>query len=269
MQQPSTQMLTAATPTGTKKTFITFPSSWMSMLSETANLRKQMGSTRTKSAASKNPASNCRAAPKRTVALRREERAGQASTCAKAARRSASAAVSSATLACSGRGCESSSLRSSTVLRIVRVATRQAPAWQTAATPVHAVVTALHKVALPSLSLVKRAPTRVWGAILAMKTGRVPRIICGMLSFRMPQVTLVGQSGPPTKIATFPGCIPRWFSTYSMARVGTVSTPIIFCTLTLLPSTKPMPYWPQHATNFATRPSKEARMTPHQKPIEA
>eukprot|EP00438_Fugacium_kawagutii_P009144 Skav206185 [mRNA] locus=scaffold1844:96125:96421:+ [translate_table: standard] len=35
--------------------------------------------------------------------------------------------------------------------------------------------------------------------------GVVPSSICGMLSFKMPQSTLVGKSGPATKMHTFPG----------------------------------------------------------------
>ena len=47
-----------------------------------------------------------------------------------------------------------------------------------------------------------------WGMILTKITGVVPRSICGMFSFKMPQRTLVGKSGPATRMQTLPKANP-------------------------------------------------------------
>mmetsp|Transcript_5214 Transcript_5214/g.12562 ORF Transcript_5214/g.12562 Transcript_5214/m.12562 type:complete len:420 (+) Transcript_5214:498-1757(+) len=120
----------------------------------------------------------------------------------------------------------------------------------------------------PEFSFVSNAPMSVCGQMLATNTGKVPSSICGMLTLRMPQLTLVGQSGPPTRIATFPGFRPLFLMIISIALVGTLSTPIIFCIWTDLPAAYPIPYWPTQANNFAHSPSIHATQTPRAKPME-
>jgi len=44
--------------------------------------------------------------------------------------------------------------------------------------------------------------------ILTKITGVVPSSICGMFSFKMPQRTLVGKSGPATRMQTLPKANP-------------------------------------------------------------
>ena len=50
---------------------------------------------------------------------------------------------------------------------------------------------------------------QAWGMMLTMITGVVPRSICGTFNFKMPHKTLVGKSGPATKMHTFPRAKPR------------------------------------------------------------
>mmetsp|Transcript_52364 Transcript_52364/g.83133 ORF Transcript_52364/g.83133 Transcript_52364/m.83133 type:complete len:214 (-) Transcript_52364:264-905(-) len=117
-------------------------------------------------------------------------------------------------------------------------------------------------------SFVNNAPTKVCGIMLTRMTGRVPMSICGILSCRIPHSMLTGKSGPATNIQTFPGFMPLSFNTFSIARVGTLSTPTNCCTLMNLPAINPRPYCPQQAIIFAREPTMHAIPVPGQNPTE-
>lgn len=66
---------------------------------------------------------------------------------------------------------------------------------------------------------------QAWGMMLTMITGVVPRSICGTFNFKMPHKTLVGKSGPATKMHTFPRAKPHirwWIAVSSWATVNSM-----------------------------------------------
>mmetsp|Transcript_129286 Transcript_129286/g.374348 ORF Transcript_129286/g.374348 Transcript_129286/m.374348 type:complete len:232 (+) Transcript_129286:317-1012(+) len=131
---------------------------------------------------------------------------------------------SSATAACSCRHLANSSPCSSISFKMYAPARSPAEACVTVETTSDKFV---------NIGKIESGPPAPWRAMNApartqgerrKRTGDVPRSICGMLTLTMPHPTLVGQSGPPMRIATLPGSRPLRFMMDSMARVGTEST---------------------------------------------
>mmetsp|Transcript_36144 Transcript_36144/g.100385 ORF Transcript_36144/g.100385 Transcript_36144/m.100385 type:complete len:204 (-) Transcript_36144:372-983(-) len=112
----------------------------------------------------------------------------------------------------------------------------------------------------------RKAPAKTHGE-LTRTTGVVPRMIWKRLSFRMPHMTLVGQSGPPTSTETLENLRPRVLRTRSTPRMKSLSTPTSCWILMDFPRQKPIMYCPQHATSFSAKLRATARETPPQKPI--
>jgi len=78
-------------------------------------------------------------------------------------------------------------------------------------------------------------------------TGRVPIMTGAHLRSRMPHRTLVGQSGPPTRIATVPSVMPSSDRMSFMVRVMTVLTPTSCRTQSSFPHGTPMAFcWAVH-----------------------
>mmetsp|Transcript_35555 Transcript_35555/g.98414 ORF Transcript_35555/g.98414 Transcript_35555/m.98414 type:complete len:201 (-) Transcript_35555:1456-2058(-) len=97
-------------------------------------------------------------------------------------------------------------------------------------------------------------------------TGTVPTMHCTRLSLRIPQRTLVGQSGPPTRTATLGRVKPFPSRILSTARVATLSTLTSCCIFTDLPSTYPTRYWPTTAVSLSTKLTATAMPTPRPYP---
>eukprot|EP00434_Breviolum_minutum_P041407 symbB.v1.2.036831.t1/scaffold5292.1/size28769/4 len=104
--------------------------------------------------------------------------------------------------------------------------------------------------------------------MLTRITGKVPSNMAGTFNLKMPQSTLVGQSGPATRIATLSIFNPLCFKICSMARVGTLSTPTNCWTFTDFPMAYPMEYCSVHAIILASEDTITADTIPKAKPTE-
>mmetsp|Transcript_84569 Transcript_84569/g.262643 ORF Transcript_84569/g.262643 Transcript_84569/m.262643 type:complete len:208 (+) Transcript_84569:645-1268(+) len=111
----------------------------------------------------------------------------------------------------------------------------------------------------------RKAPARTQGE-LTKTTGVVPRRIWTRFSFRMPQMTLVGQSGPPRRQETFAFVKPRARRIFSTLRMSGLSTMHSCWTFTDCPRKKPIMYCPAQAMSFRIQDTMQAMTIPHPKP---
>mmetsp|Transcript_34092 Transcript_34092/g.79874 ORF Transcript_34092/g.79874 Transcript_34092/m.79874 type:complete len:207 (-) Transcript_34092:2105-2725(-) len=117
----------------------------------------------------------------------------------------------------------------------------------------------------PSETLRMHPPAIVVSAT-GPSTGEVPSIMARTRWRRMPVVTLVGQSGPPTNRRTFAKVS---FGSWRMSRIAFITSELIPTaarTLTLLPSISPMTFcWKMHAQIFVKKAHATAQTMAIQK----
>mmetsp|Transcript_39093 Transcript_39093/g.104895 ORF Transcript_39093/g.104895 Transcript_39093/m.104895 type:complete len:204 (-) Transcript_39093:1311-1922(-) len=201
------------------------------------NSRKQIFSVAMVSTARMQPESQKSATAPRSVARAGVPSCPQSAISPYLFARSASLSASFRASSCSGRcAFRSCSPDCSTRCITPYAKTTVAPAWKAAASPVAPVAMRAHTPSVAP-SLVNSTPTRVCGMTLTRMTGHVPRSIPGMFSWSMPQSTLVGKSGPATRMHTLNSLKPSSLRTASIARTPTLVTPTKCCTFTDLPMT--------------------------------
>mmetsp|Transcript_67480 Transcript_67480/g.106827 ORF Transcript_67480/g.106827 Transcript_67480/m.106827 type:complete len:363 (-) Transcript_67480:1587-2675(-) len=111
-----------------------------------------------------------------------------------------------------------------------------------------------------------KAPDSTTG-VLTKITGHVPSTMDKRLSLKIPQSTLVGQSGPPTKTDTLDKGMPGFSRIICTALMNTLSTPTCCWILTYFPRPNPIMYWPQHASSFKMKLKTTAARVPPTKPM--
>mmetsp|Transcript_1891 Transcript_1891/g.4860 ORF Transcript_1891/g.4860 Transcript_1891/m.4860 type:complete len:220 (+) Transcript_1891:102-761(+) len=146
----------------------------------------------------------------------------------------ASLAVIRSTASCSWRCTARFAASRSMTFVMQYTAMHMEPICPTTDNPRNALARTFQMDSWPGVTLAMKAPARTQGVSTRI-TGAVPISISSTLSFKMPQVTLTGQSGPPTRTDTLPTVRPLAFRICSMARVGTLSTPMSCWILTDLP----------------------------------
>mmetsp|Transcript_20708 Transcript_20708/g.58080 ORF Transcript_20708/g.58080 Transcript_20708/m.58080 type:complete len:258 (-) Transcript_20708:1478-2251(-) len=161
-------------------------------------------------------------------------------------------------LSCSGRG-----LESSVRLSWVSFAMKRSAMSITAPcdTPTPRMIIGLKDFRESSDRL---APPITHGTI-RKKHGSVPSSICGKRRWRMPVRTEVGQSGPPTRIATFSIDSPSLSSIFCIARICTVWMPTSLWTYWYFPKPSPMTFCCiATALSLRMSPSTDAKQMPVQ-----
>mmetsp|Transcript_25884 Transcript_25884/g.66943 ORF Transcript_25884/g.66943 Transcript_25884/m.66943 type:complete len:263 (+) Transcript_25884:175-963(+) len=116
----------------------------------------------------------------------------------------------------------------------------------------------------PSFFLSWKAPAIVT-AVTTISTGDVPSIICSSGSFRMPVVTEVGQSGPPTRMHTLGRPSPGCSRILRMERIVSEFTPMKERTAILLPMSSPISFcWIMSASSLSPNEMSDETITPSQ-----
>mmetsp|Transcript_42477 Transcript_42477/g.104112 ORF Transcript_42477/g.104112 Transcript_42477/m.104112 type:complete len:268 (+) Transcript_42477:543-1346(+) len=172
--------------------------------------------------------------------------------------------ISSLRLTSSSSGMASiSALRSLMTLSIASIAPTPAPPSEAAERVIKRLPS---ETQIPPSATRSMQPPAMTVRAMGRMIGVVPIIILETFCRRIPVVTLVGQSGPPTRISTFPDVIAGSCSISRIALISFELTPMVLLTLIMPPSRSPISFCcMMHALILVTKAISTARAIAAQK----